>query len=470
MKPDAPENVRGEFRPIATTVPGSVSSPGAPAELMAKQAHHLTLVRSVHHTIGDHNAGAYYALTGREPLINGRLITAPGPDNFPPFGSVLAKLRPSGRPLPDFVHLPDWMSNNGSFLPGQDAGFLGSSFEPFVAGDPSRPGYQVPGLELPRELSLDRVGRRRTLLDAVSATLGDGRGVERLFDAHYRGFLPDRQPRGPPGLRPLDRAGPRPRALRPRPRQPPGQGGPPVRRPAPPRPVFIAGPSAHRGRREGRHGLHRRPLRPELGHPPRPLPPAQAVAPADVRPRLLRPPGRDSGRARPLPSRNRPRRRDGRVRPDARRSARSPASAAADKGGRDHWPHCYTVLLAGGGMPRCRGPSTGPATAHAAYPARDPVTPLPDLAATIYRAMGLDPDDLDPRPPRPAPFPQHRHAHPGPGGVTRGRRGRRRSSTRAPLFHGVGVPNPWHPARRRLRPGRVARVRSRRGPSRGVPR
>ena len=86
------------------------------------------------------------------------MITAPAADNFPPFGSVLAKLRPTGRNLPDFVHTPDWMSNNGSFLPGQDAGFLGGPFEPFLAGDPSLPDYKVPGLDLPRELPLDRVG------------------------------------------------------------------------------------------------------------------------------------------------------------------------------------------------------------------------------------------------------------------------------------------------------------------------
>src|SRR4051812_7176863 len=123
MKPDAPESIRGEFAPIATTVPGLRFCEHLP--LLAKQAHHLSLVRSVHHTIGDHNAGYYYAMTGRDPSSGGRLITAPAPDNFPNIGSVLAKLRPSGRPLPDSVHAPDWMSNNGSLLPGQDAGFLG---------------------------------------------------------------------------------------------------------------------------------------------------------------------------------------------------------------------------------------------------------------------------------------------------------------------------------------------------------
>src|SRR3954463_8810599 len=122
MKPDAPVGVRSEFKPIETTVPGLWFCEHLP--MLARQAHHLALVRSVHHSIGDHNAGAYYMLTGRPPLAGGRLITAPAPDNFPPFGSVLEKLAPSGRKLPDFVHMPDWMSNNNAFLPGQGAGFL----------------------------------------------------------------------------------------------------------------------------------------------------------------------------------------------------------------------------------------------------------------------------------------------------------------------------------------------------------
>src|SRR3954454_20337590 len=65
MKPDAPEAIRGEFASIDTTVPGLRFCEHLP--MLAKQAHHLTLVRSVHHTIGDHNAGYYYAMTGRDP-------------------------------------------------------------------------------------------------------------------------------------------------------------------------------------------------------------------------------------------------------------------------------------------------------------------------------------------------------------------------------------------------------------------
>lgn len=184
LKPDAPENVRGEFRPIATSVPGLDFCEHLP--MLARQAHHLAIVRSVHHTIGDHNAGYYFAFTGREPLASGRLITAPAPDNFPSIGSVVAKLRPTGRPLPDFVHAPDWMSNNGAFLPGQDGGFLGARFDPFLAGDPSRPDYRIPGLDLPPGLTLQRIDERRGLLGRIDHALdAAGPAVDRL-ENHYR--------------------------------------------------------------------------------------------------------------------------------------------------------------------------------------------------------------------------------------------------------------------------------------------
>jgi hypothetical protein len=385
MKPSAPENVRGEFRPIATSVPGLSFCEHLP--MLAQQAHHLTLVRSVHHTIGDHNAGAYYALTGRDPVVNGRLITAPGVDNFPPFGSVLAKVRPSGRPLPDFVHLPDWMSNNGSFLPGQDAGFLGGAFEPFVAGDPSQADYRVPGLDLPRELPLERVGRRRSLLDAVSTTLGDGRAVDRL-DAHYRKAF-----------------------------------------------ELVASPEARRAfdlSSEPRHVRERYGLDPDnprtkearqfggLPHLGQCLLLARRLIEAGVRvvtvctgarydqswdthrdhfPLLKQSllPMFDRGFSALLADLSERGLLDTTLVAAMGEFGRTPkvgqitSSAGADKGGRDHWPHCYTVLLAGGGLPA--GAIFGASDAHAAYPARDPVTP-PDLAATIYQAMGLDPEAL----------------------------------------------------------------------------
>ncbi|HZW30712.1 MAG TPA: DUF1501 domain-containing protein [Isosphaeraceae bacterium] len=383
MKPDAPVGVRGEFQPIATTVPGLLFCEHLP--MLARQAHHLALVRSVHHTIADHNAGAYFALTGRAPVVSGRLITSPAPDNFPPVGAVVARLKPSGRALPDFVHTPDWMSNNGFFLPGQDAGFFGTGSDPMVTGDPSLPGYRVPGLDLPRELSLERVGRRQSLLAAVDRTLGDGAAVEGL-DTHYRkafslisspearrAFDLSREPDSVRRRYGLDPENPRTKEAR-------QFGGLPhlgqclllTRRliEAGVRVVTVCTgarydqawdthrqhfpllkrsilPMFDRGFSALLEDLHQRGLLEET----------LVVAMGEF------------GRTPKV--------------------GQITSSAGADKGGRDHWPHCYSILFAGGGIPG--GAIYGASDADAAYPARDPVTP-PDITATIYKALGIDPD------------------------------------------------------------------------------
>lgn len=380
MKPDAPESIRGEFRPIPTSAPGVLFCEHLP--MLARQAHHLALVRSVHHRIGDHNAGAYYCLTGKDPVANGGLITRPGPDNFPPFGSVLARLRPAGRPVPDFVHLPDWLSNNGSFLPGQDAGFLGASCEPFVAGDPSLPGYRVPGLTLPKEVPIDRVNRRRRLGDAIGDALGDGSDA---IDAHFRkayqliaspaarsAFDIEEEPRAVRERYGLDPSNPRTKEAR-------QFGGLPhlgqcmllARRliESGVRLVTVA-TGARYDQAWDTHRQHfpllKRSILPMFDR-------AFSALLEDLHRRgmleetLVVAMG-EFGRTP--------------------RVGQITSGAGADKGGRDHWPHCYTALMAGGGVPG--GTPLGASDRHAAHPARDPVTPK-DLAATIYRIMGIDP-------------------------------------------------------------------------------
>ena len=86
MKPNAPLEYRGEFQPISSTFPGVPVCEHLP--MLSKQMHHLAMVRSVHHTVVDHNAGAYYMMTGRSPVTGGRLIVRDEPENFPPFGSA----------------------------------------------------------------------------------------------------------------------------------------------------------------------------------------------------------------------------------------------------------------------------------------------------------------------------------------------------------------------------------------------
>ncbi len=384
MKPDAPEQIRGEFRPIATTTPGLSLCEHLP--MLAKQAHHLTLIRSLYHSVGDHNAGAYQALTGREPTADGRLVTVPSREDFPPIGAVVAKLRPAGRPLPDFVFAPDWLSNNGSFLPGQDAGFLGARFDPFLAGDPSRPGYEVPGLELPRGLSHARLDRRRALLASVDQALGDGASAaaDGLGDHYRRAF---ELIASPESRRAFDLEA-EPSAVRER---------------------YGLDPDNPRSREARKFG--------GLPHLGQCLLLARRLIEAGVRvvtvatgarydqawdthrdhfPLLKRSllPMFDRGFSALLEDLDRRGMLAETLVVAVGEFGRTPrvgqitSSAGADAGGRDHWPGCYTALLAGGGLPA--GAIYGKSDPHAAHPADHPTTPQ-DLAATIYQALGLDP-------------------------------------------------------------------------------
>ena len=347
--------------------------------------HLVAQVRSVHHKIVDHNAGAYYALTGREPLRGGRLIVHDEPDNFPPYGAVLARLQPSGHVLPPFVQLPEVMSNNNYDLPGQNAGFLGVAYDPFVAGDPSASGFHAPGLELPADVSHQRLaGRRalRDLLDTRAAEWGNGGDIATHYrqafellstnETHHafdlddepvrvreRYGLPDRQNRsvearkfgGLPHL---------------------GQCMLLARR------LIESGVrlvTVCTGRRfDQSWDTHRQhfPLLKKslLPYADRAL--AMLLADLDERGLLETTLVVAMGEFGRTP-----------------RLGQITSGAGADAAGRDHWPHCYTVLLAGGGV---RGGAIyGASDQHAAYPKSDAVTPE-DIAATIYHALGIPPE------------------------------------------------------------------------------
>lgn len=383
MKPDAPEQIRGEFRPIATSLPGQLFCEHLP--MLAKVAHHFCYVRSVHHSINDHNAGAYQTLTGRHPVENGRLVTRPGPTDFPAIGSVLVLLRPSGLKQPDFVQIPDWMSNNGSFLPGEFAGFLGSKYEPFLAGDPSLPGYQVPGLTLPEGLHGGRLAERRVLMDRLDRTLDAVSPVMDVLDEQQRAAFAMISSKS---VRQAFDISQEPESVRDR------YG------------LDLKNPRAKEARQFG--GL------PHLGQC---LLMARRLVEAGVRvvtvctgarfdqawdthrqhfPLLKQSilPMFDRGFSALIEDLHQRRLLDETLVVAMGEFGRTPrvgqitSGAGADAGGRDHWPPCYTVMMAGGGVPA--GAWIGASDRFAAYPAENPVTPQ-DITATIYRLMGLDP-------------------------------------------------------------------------------
>ncbi len=381
MKPNAPEQVRGIFQPLATSLPGFHVAEVLPR--WAPLAHRLTVVRSVSHTIVDHNAGTYFALTGHPPLRGGQLIVAPSQENAPPIGSVVAKLQPSGGALPDFVHLPDIMFNNGHFIPGQGAGFLGDAFDPFMAGDPSRPNYCVPGLET--QLETGRVERRRSLLGSLDeGRLRDGRNrpiarldtfYEKAFslirsDATRRAFDLSQEPQS---LRERYGLGFERKSLA---RE---FGGLPnlgqslllSRR------LIEAGVrlvTVMAGRRYDQsfdtHRDHfpllKQSLCPYLDRGFSAL--IEDMAERGLLDETLVVAMGEFGRTPKL--------------------GQITSGAGAESDGRDHWPHCYTVFFAGGGMRP--GMIYGASDATGAYPADNPVGPQ-EIAATVYAALGIDP-------------------------------------------------------------------------------
>jgi hypothetical protein len=169
MKPDAPLEVRGEFRSIASNVPGIRVSEHLP--LSARVVNHLAIVRSMHHPMTNHNAAAFATLTGRTPARGDLELLSDNASDPPCLGSTLSHEMPERRGVPTFVALPHVMYNVVQ-LPGQDAGFLGAAHNPFqVSYDPSKSDLAPGELELPGDLSLDRLEHRATLLRLVDDQL-----------------------------------------------------------------------------------------------------------------------------------------------------------------------------------------------------------------------------------------------------------------------------------------------------------
>lgn len=178
LKPEAPAEYRGEFQPIATSAPGVRISEHLP--LLAQQAQHLTIVNSVSGSVNtnDHHAGYYYNLTGHVPDVTFRTLgnnRTPFPDDWPFMGSVVAAKRPSRSELPAAVTLPHKPSRAPYTRPGQFAARLGVEFDPlYVNGSHEHPHeFQAPALVLEGDVTADRLTSRRELLSVIDAARRD---------------------------------------------------------------------------------------------------------------------------------------------------------------------------------------------------------------------------------------------------------------------------------------------------------
>lgn len=196
MKPQAPAEYRGPFQPISTSAPGIQLCEHLP--MLARQAHRLAVVRSISGTVStnDHHAGYYYNLTGHAPdptflsLGNNR---TPMPDDWPYMGSVVAAKLPPRGDLPSALTLPHMPSRAPYTRPGQFAARLGVEHDPlYVYGELDKPlSFKAPALVLHGDVTADRLSSRRALLhtiDDARRELETSAGVDKWSQLQQRAF------------------------------------------------------------------------------------------------------------------------------------------------------------------------------------------------------------------------------------------------------------------------------------------
>jgi hypothetical protein len=174
LKPTAPAEYRGEFKPIPTNVSGIDISEHLP--LQAAMFDKFSVVRSAFHTNAGHGMGAQWMLTGYQPTIEVN-------DNiYPSCGSIVAALRGPNEPgMPAYCNVPNRLDLG-------KAAYLGASYNPFSPdSDPNSQGFQVRNMKLPGNLTLNRLERRQQLLGQVDTirrdidTKGDIAGLDKFY-------------------------------------------------------------------------------------------------------------------------------------------------------------------------------------------------------------------------------------------------------------------------------------------------
>jgi Protein of unknown function (DUF1501) len=166
-KPDAPLEVRGEFKPIATSAPGFRVTEVMPE--IAKICDRLSVVRTMHHRTSNHNPAVYLAITGRTSERDQVQVGATASD-WPNYGAVLAKLAPGTGTMPVAVQVPHRAYDQVYTCPGQTGGMLGSRYDPMIIQrNPNDPHFRVDELSL--RVEAGRLDDRRRLLAAIDGQI-----------------------------------------------------------------------------------------------------------------------------------------------------------------------------------------------------------------------------------------------------------------------------------------------------------
>jgi uncharacterized protein (DUF1501 family) len=375
LKPDAPVEYRGEFKPIQTNVNGIQICEHLPR--LARHADKLALIRSLTHGDVDHTTATHFLLTGREVPARGKPLA----NDWPGYGSVLARLGRGRGPLPPFVSMMPRVPNGAPrFVEeshGQGAGWLGGLYNPLrIDADASQPDYRVGDFSLHADVPRQRTNRRQALLRNLE---GQRRALAKqpqllAMGAHYqRAFSLLASPQVTRAFD-LSRESPRVR----------DRYG-----------MNIHGQAVLQARRLVEAGVplvtvfwqndgitnvsvywdtHNRNF-------------------IDLKTRLC--PATDQAFSALLDDLEQRGMLDetlvvwtGEMGRTPRVGQSVPGGAGAGRDGRDHWGRVFTAVLAGGGIRG--GVVHGASDRYAAFPAHSP-TPPADLAATIYHLLGVDP-------------------------------------------------------------------------------
>lgn len=386
-KPEAPEEIRGEFRPIPTRTPGLHIGEHLP--MLAQRSERWALVRSLSHGSNDHSAAHHIMLTGRSDLPEGFDPTKPRPADWPSLAALGTALLPARHNLPPAVVLPEKLVHmTGRVIPGQTAARLGQRHEPWMLDlSPHHPAhygaypeylfhhekgrvtddtlrFQAPELSLPEGMTLERLMDRVALRDtierqsrALTGAADDGqfdRYREAAVSLLANSRVHDAFDLGRADARTLDRYG---------------------------RNSF--GWSLLMARRLAATGVSL--IQVNLGNNET-WDTHQSAFP-NLKNHLL--PPLDRALSALLDDLHEHGQLDETLVVVGSEFGRTPKISSLSGSalpGRDHWGACQSVLLAGGGIPG--GAVVGSSDRLGAYPASDPQTPE-NLAATIYQALGL---------------------------------------------------------------------------------
>lgn len=184
MKPNAPASVRSPYRAISSSADGIQVCELLPE--MAKRMDKVTLIRTMTHTMKNHASAGYYALSGHKPPTDDQRLRD-SLDLYPAYGSVVDHLIPNDNGMPTSVAYPH-VIRDGSIVPAQHASFLGKRHDPLLfLEDPNDRNFRLPELSLPDGLTVDRLHRRREMQKLVDqqARLLEFSAQARGFDDYY---------------------------------------------------------------------------------------------------------------------------------------------------------------------------------------------------------------------------------------------------------------------------------------------